>query len=126
MVAGRYLPTTRLTLAPFRSLLPAAGLCPTTLPRLRALECRLLIAPTRQWAFVIAALALASDLPTTFGTTQLGGVRGVFENVALTVWFAVIESTHAERPEQSPDQPTKRDRAPACCESETVVPFANV
>src|SRR6476469_3674767 len=102
-----------LTLAPFRSRLPAAGLWPTTLPFFLALECRRVIAPTLQWALLIAALASASDLPTTRGTTQLGGASALAK-VALTEWFAVIESTQAERPEQSPDQPTKRERAPGC------------
>ena len=37
-----------------------------------------------------------------------------------------MDRTHAERPEQSPDQPTKRDRAPGRSESDTLVPFTKV
>ena len=77
------LPTVTLTLAPFRICLPAFGLCPMTLPFFLALEAFLVTLPTLQWAFVIAALALASDLPTTFGTMQLGGASAL-ANVALT------------------------------------------
>ena len=71
------------TLAPLFSRLPADGRCARTLPFFLALECLRVIDPTLQCPLVMAALALASDLPTTFGTTQLGGANA-FANVALT------------------------------------------
>src|SRR5436190_4991629 len=67
------LPTTRLTLAPLTRVVPAGGLARRTRPFFFFGEKRRVILPTRQCAFLIAARAFASGLPTTFGTTQDGG-----------------------------------------------------
>jgi hypothetical protein len=72
--------TTRLTLEPAGSRLPALGRWPRTLPFLRRLEKRLVIFPTLQWALAILVRAFFSFSPITLGTTQ--GM--IFWNVAVT------------------------------------------
>ena len=81
------MPTTRFTLAPFASVVPGLGRSLSTRPFFFFVETRRVILPTRQWAFEIAARALATVLPSTFGTTQwrLGGGGGGGGGVVLIV-----------------------------------------
>jgi hypothetical protein len=44
--------------------------------------------------------------------------------VAVTAWFAIIDSTHVERPVQSPLQPLKRDLELADAVNVSIVPLA--
>src|SRR5439155_23284460 len=72
-----FLPTVRLALKPLaRFLLPAFGLCLITRPLFVALECFFVILPTPQWRLRIFALAFASFMCSTFGTTHFGRVNG--------------------------------------------------
>jgi len=66
---------TMLTRAPFASRRPAFGLWWMTRPFAARREAELRTEPTRQWWLRIDALACASVLPVTDGTTHLGGVR---------------------------------------------------
>jgi hypothetical protein len=63
-----------LTRDPALSLFPARGLWPTT-TFLDLAAATLAIVPTRQWARRILARAVASRLPTMFGTTHRTGSR---------------------------------------------------
>jgi len=55
---------------PLPSLAPGFGCSASTLPRILRDEKSLVILPTRQFAFLILALAFASVCPRTFGTTH--------------------------------------------------------
>jgi hypothetical protein len=88
-------------LEPARSVLPGFGFCESTRPFFFRLEIFFVIFPTRQWALLIFAFAFFSFRLTTFGTLHFTTLA----KSADAEWSAVIESTHATVPEQSPDQP---------------------
>lgn len=115
------LPTTKFTFASLLSVLRGFGRCERTRPFFLRVETFLVIFPTRQWAFLIRALAFASFRPTTFGTTHFG----TFANAALAEWFALIVSAHAPVPEQSPDQPVNFEPVAAVAVSVTAAPSVN-
>ena len=65
--------TTSLILAPSARTTPGRRLCLMTTPFLRLREKTRFTLPVRQWFLAIAAFAVASRLPTTFGTVQCLG-----------------------------------------------------
>ena len=67
---------TRLIFVFTRRTCPGLRLWEITLPFFTFFERACLTVPTRQWLFVIAALAAASVFPVTFGTLHdFGGVE---------------------------------------------------
>jgi hypothetical protein len=64
--------------------------------------------PTLQRASTILIFAFANVRPATFGTLQ--PAAPALANLAWTLCSPVIVTTQVVVPEQSPDQPAKRDR----------------